>query len=204
MWLFLQSLDQLQKCYGESASIIRDNAGLQQYFGITSLDTADHLSRRIGDATILVESINTNISRSRQDALISRGESPGNMTTGEGVTVSLQGKRLLKPEDVILLPGDVGLVFWRNLPVIPVRLVSYLNAREFAKGRTGKGRRLGIGAVILSTAVLLASVLAVSLLTALPSPETLRRAAFAPLPQRMERPAHRRRSSVPRLLIPIR
>ena len=65
IWLFFQSLDQMKVCYGEHANVMLDNLATQQFFGINSLETADHLSKRLGDTTILVESRNGSTSTSR-------------------------------------------------------------------------------------------------------------------------------------------
>ena len=64
-WLFIQSVNQLQKVYGENAQTILDNMGTQIFFGTNAYQSADHISQRIGDCTILVESINRNWNRSR-------------------------------------------------------------------------------------------------------------------------------------------
>src|SRR5262249_11799752 len=45
IWLFVQSLQQLNKCFGENAATVLDNIGTQQYFGLGgALKTAEELS----------------------------------------------------------------------------------------------------------------------------------------------------------------
>ena len=198
IWLFLQSLEQLKKCYGESASIILDNAGTQQYFGITSFDTSDQLSKRIGDATILVESINRSTSTSRPNRSGS-SEGAGNTTTSEGVTISEQGRRLIRPEELLVTPRGLSLLFHRNFPVIPARLVEYFNAAEFAKGGTGRSRGLGVSSLAASAVVLAASLSFAGLMLALPSPDTLRQTSFVPRRRRQMPAVSSRSYSVPHL-----
>ena len=77
MWLFVQSLDQLKKVYGERADTIIDNLGTQQFFGITSFPTAETISKKIGDYTQIVESINDNASRSSPTGPRGSEPSPG-------------------------------------------------------------------------------------------------------------------------------
>src|SRR5262249_21151750 len=142
IYLFFQSLDQLRKCYGENAPTVLDNLQTQLYFGINSLDTADHLSKRIGDATIVIETINQNISRSRPSGYASQGEG-GSTSSSSGSTLSEAARRLLKPEEVLVLPHRVGLLFHKNLPCIPVWMPPYFADKAFKDGGTGQARKPG-------------------------------------------------------------
>lgn len=175
MWLFFQSLDQLKVCYGEHAPVMLDNLSTQQFFGINSFDTADHLSQRLGDATILVESLNRGTSTSRP-IRSGTAEGAGNVTTSEGYNVGPQGRRLIRPEEWLVLHESVGIVFHKNLPPIATELVRYYDAPEFAGGGTGQGRRLGLPAVAASLLVLVASLVGTGLLLAVPG--LLQQAAF--------------------------
>ena len=179
MWLFFQSLDQLKVCYGEHAPVMLDNLSTQQFFGINSFDTADHLSQRLGDATILVESINRGTSTSRP-IRSGTAEGAGNVTTSESYNVGPQGRRLIRPEEWLVLPESVGIVFHKNLPPIATELVRHYEAPEFANGGTGRGRRLGLPALAASLLVLVASLGGSALLLAVPG--LLQQAAFDPRP----------------------
>jgi type IV secretion system protein VirD4 len=203
IWLFLQSLEQLHKVYGESAPIMLGNLGTQQYFGINMLDTADHLSKRIGDRTQLLESINRSVSRSRSTGN-PRGESGGNITSSESITISEQGRRLIRPEEVLVLPDDVALVFHQNLPPITARLVRYFEAPEFSKGGTGLGRRLGPGALFLSVVTLLGSLLFLAMAACIPSPEVVRRGLSSPASPRIQRAYQQFRAGQPPRMAPAR
>ena len=179
VWLFFQSLDQLKACYGEHAPEMLDNLSTQQFFGINSFETADHLSQRLGDATILVESLNRGTSTSRP-VRSGTAEGAGNVTTSEGYNVGPQGRRLIRPEEWLVLPDSVGIVFHKNLPAIATKLVRYYDAPEFAGGGTGQGRRLGLPSVAASLLVLVASLGGTGLLLAVPG--LLQQAAFDPRP----------------------
>ena len=180
VWLFLQSLDQMKKCYGESASIMLDNIGTQQYFGTTSFETGDHLSKRIGDTTILVESINRNISYSRPTGFRPGADSSGNVSSSEGTTLNETGRRLIKPEEFLVLPRNSALILHKNLPPIAAQQVHYYEAPEFAKGGTGQSRRLGLSAVLAASITLAASLGFAAVMLSLPSPQLLRQMAFSP------------------------
>ena len=200
IWLFFQSLDQLKVTYGENAGVMLDNLGTQQYFGINSFSTADDLSKRIGDATILLESINRNRSSSRPSNPMA--PDGGTVSTGQGVNVAEQGRRVIRPEEILVLPDSVSLTFHKNLPPIAAELVRYYDAPEFARGGTGQDRRLGLSALAASALVLVASLGFAGLMLALPSPDTLRQAAGTPRLRR-EPAASSRSYSVPHLpLVP--
>ena len=64
------------------------------------------------------------------------------------------GRRLYLPEEILTLPHDMILIFHKNLPVIPARMVKYFAAPEFRNGGTGKRRRLGFAAALLAALTL--------------------------------------------------
>jgi type IV secretion system protein VirD4 len=153
LWFIFQSLGQLKTTFGEKAPTILDNIGSQQYFGINSYETAEEISKRIGTATIGTVSANSSTSSSRPTG--GQGEG-GNVSTSSGVTHNEIGRRLLLPEEVLTLPDDITLIFHKNLPVIPARLVKYFEAPEFKNGGTAAPRRLGFAAVLLAAFTLFA------------------------------------------------
>jgi Type IV secretory system Conjugative DNA transfer len=135
---------------------VLDNIGTQQYFGINSYDTADEISKRIGDQTVAITSVNSTTGDS-----YSTGASPeskgGNRSSSRSITHSEIARRLLKPEEILTLPDDVVLLFHKNLPVTVARLVKYYSAPEFRRGGTGAPRRLGLGGAILASCILFTS-----------------------------------------------
>lgn len=132
LWFFFQSLKQVESCYGEQAGAILDNIDTQQFFGINSHETCEHLSKRIGDCTLTVESVGESTSHSRSLATAFQQQQPGNVTRGESVTRQQVGRKLLFPDEIRTLPEDVALIFHRNVPVVPATLVKYFEAPEFA------------------------------------------------------------------------
>jgi type IV secretion system protein VirD4 len=133
LWFFFQSLQQLQKCYGEQAAVMLDNIDTQQYFGINSYESAEAVSKRIGDTTIAVKSVNRTTSYSKPVAVYGEPRQAGSVSHGQSVNTAPLGRRLLKPEEIIALPEDMALILHRNLPVIPATLPKYYNAPEFAQ-----------------------------------------------------------------------
>ena len=157
LWFVFQSLGQLKTTFGDKAPTILDSIGTQQYFGISSPETAKEISERIGTATVGTASANTSTSSSRPfgDAK----QQGGNLSTSDGVTYNEIGRRLYLPEEILTLPSDLMLIFHKNLPVIPARLVKYFEAPEFKHGGTGAPRRLGIFAAMLAGFTLYVSML---------------------------------------------
>ena len=120
---------------------ILDNIGTQQYFGINSYETAEEISKRIGTATIGTVSDNSSTSSSRPTGGKSEG---GNVSTSSGVTHNEIGRRLLLPEEVLTLPDDLTLIFHKNLPVIPARMVRYFEAPEIQERRHRRTAAAGL------------------------------------------------------------
>jgi type IV secretion system protein VirD4 len=141
LWFIFQSLGQLKTCFGEKATEILDNIGTQQYFGINSYETADELSKRIGDATIGITSVNTTKGDSQPTGPSANGPSPGSRSTSTSVTRSEIARRLLKPEEILTIDKNICLIFHKNLPVCLGRLVRYFDAVEFRRGWFGFGGR---------------------------------------------------------------
>ena len=182
LWFFFQSLEQLKACFGDHAGTVLDNIGTQQYFGITSYDTAEGLSKRIGDTTISTTSQGGSQTDSRPTGTSPGSPGGGSSSTGSSETTSDIARRLLKPEEILTLPKDVALIFHQNLPVVPARLIRYYNAPEFRRGRSGRQRGLGLAAGLMACLTFSAGFGFLSLAASLPPPERERPASSRPLP----------------------
>ncbi len=165
-WFIFQSMGQLTECFGESAPDFLNNFDTQQFFGVNTVQTAEEISKRIGDATVLVESLNRSTSTSRPHGHGGTGHEGGQVSTSTSVTTSEVARRLVKAEEVLRLPEDLAIVFHRNLPPIPCQLVRYYADPEFRNGRAGttcglglRGTAAGIGTLALGLGILLVSLL---------------------------------------------
>ena len=156
LWFVFQSLGQLKTTFGDKASTILDNIGTQQYFGINSYETAEEISKRIGTATIGTASANRSTSYSQSTGAKQEG---GNVSSSDGITYNEIARRLYLPEEILTLPADLMLIFHKNLPVIPARMVKSFEAPEFRDGGTAAPRRLGLFAAVLGGFTLFASML---------------------------------------------
>ena len=157
VWLFFQSLGQLHECYGKHASIILSNMDTQQYFGLNDYETAELVSKRIGEQTILVKTDNGGgAGPGRSGRLASRSRAAARRA-GAGRR-RLPAGRCSGPRRCWSCRRDVALVFHRNLPCIPAKLLKYFDAPEFRNGGTGVQAGLGLGTVLASAAMLLVSL----------------------------------------------
>lgn len=157
VWLFFQSVNQLQTCYGDKAQTILDNMSVQQFFGTNAYQSAEHISLRVGDCTILVESINRNRQRSTPTGL-ARDSQPGSVSTGSGTTIGEAGRRFFRPEELLVLPDNVCLTFFKNMHVIVSELVPYYADPAFKKNRGGRERGVGLAGSVFAVAAVVFSV----------------------------------------------
>jgi len=175
IWLFLQSIDQLNKCFGDHAPTVMDNLATQLYFSTYSYATAEALAKRIGSGTVLNES---------------GGDSDGE-STPQGGGVKQQGRtrnrsssrnyqeaarQLIMPEEILTLDDSCGLLFHKNHPVILCRLVKYYDDRAFRwrwwrwGWGTGRSAGLGLTGMAVSLCVLAMACIVAVLAANLPPP----------------------------------
>jgi type IV secretion system protein VirD4 len=175
LWFIFQSLNQVKTCFGEKAATVLDSIGTQQFFGINSYETAEEISKRIGDTTIGIET-ETDTSGDSHSSGVTAQQQSSSRSRSKTLNRSEIARRLLKPEEVLRLPPDVCLIFHKHLPVCVGRLVKYFNAPEFARGGTAATRRMGIAAAGTAMFTLFAScfVTAVALSVAQPHPWPMR------------------------------
>jgi len=148
LWLFFQSIEQLKKCFGENAPTVLDNLATQQYMSITSYETAEMLSKRIGDATVVIRTEGNN--QGNSSPIGGDGKSPGSRNSGWNSTTAEAARRLYKPEEILVLPESTCLVFHRNNYVIVCDKIRYYADQAFRRRglfckRWGSGKSRGMG-----------------------------------------------------------
>jgi type IV secretion system protein VirD4 len=148
MWLFFQSIEQVKKCFGDNAGTVLDNLATQQYFSINSYETAEAISKRIGDETIVIrtEGDNSGISA----PIGGDGKNPGSRNSGSNTNTSEAARRCFKPEEILVLPEHTAIVFHKNHYVIVCDKIRYYADRAFRRRgmvirRWGTGRTRGLG-----------------------------------------------------------
>lgn len=150
MIFFFQSTGQIAEVFpGEKGKTFRSNVDLAQFWAARDIDTAEEISRRLGETTVAVESVNEGDGYSTSEV---NGFSPGGQpqwSWNSGSTVSETGRRLLKAEEVLTLPDDASILFVRNLPPICAKLVKYYRDKEFAGGHLGWKTLVGVAVLAL-------------------------------------------------------
>ena len=125
---FYQSLGQLKACWpdGQDQTLLSNTT--QVFFGVNDYPTAEYVSARLGDETIIVRSGGVSRGRTRQTP-----DCGNNSSTSYSVTSSenwqQSGRRLLKPEEVLGLSERTAITFTPGVPPIWTTLV-----RDYEKG----------------------------------------------------------------------
>jgi type IV secretion system protein VirD4 len=122
--LVYQSLGQLKTCWpnGNDATVMGNTTNV--FFGISDNATADYISTRMGEHTILVNSGGRNTSYSRSESF-----SGSNNSVSRSVSSSdnwqAQGRRLMKSEEIMALDQRECITLAPGLCPIRSRLVRY-------------------------------------------------------------------------------
>lgn len=119
--LIIQDKAQLVATYGkEDAHNILANMGLVICFAPRQLEEAEHLSKIIGDSTVVVRSVqHANV------GLLNRGQ------YAQTVTESEQKRAVMLPQELLAMPEDKALLIRRGMPVALVNKVVYYRDKPF-------------------------------------------------------------------------
>ena len=121
---FYQSLGQLKQCFPEGQDQTLLSNTTQVFFGVNDYPTADYVSARLGDETIVVRSGGVSRGRTRQTSDYgNNGSSSYSVNSSENWQQS--GRRLLKPEEVLGLSERIAITFTPGVPPIWTTLVRY-------------------------------------------------------------------------------
>jgi type IV secretion system protein VirD4 len=132
MW---QSIAQLRKCFPDGQDQTLLSNVTQVFFGVNDQQTAEYVSARLGESTIVVGSGGTGTSTSTSSQSSKQGGSYGySHTSSTNENWQLLGRKLLKPEEVSALPDRVAITFTPGVPPLATRLVRYYE-KEFKKLR---------------------------------------------------------------------
>lgn len=139
--LFYQSLGQLKTCFPKDAGQTLLSNCSQVFFGVNDPETAEFVSKRLGDHTVVVESGGRGSGDSTQT---SEGKFHASHGRSRNVNEnwSLVGRRLLKPEEIMTLDERIAICFVQALPPIWTRL-----ERHYEK-RIGPSRLQGFRTVL--------------------------------------------------------
>lgn len=139
---YYQSMGQLRKCWGEGGDTTILSNTTQVYFGVNDQQTAEYVSNRLGEATIVVDSGGDSDGESDQS---SSPDSTKSRTTSRNRNRNWarQARKLLKPEEVAGLPPRTAITFAPGVPPIMTSLVRYYEEGSRGEGRWKRIRWLG-------------------------------------------------------------
>lgn len=120
MW---QSLGQLKKCFPEGQDQTLLSNVSQIFFGTNDQQTADYVSARLGEETIVVDSGGSSSGTSRQESW--NGQGSTTYSSNRNANWGLQPRKLLKPEEVAALPANVAITFTPGIPPLWTKLLRY-------------------------------------------------------------------------------
>lgn len=127
LWAILQDIHQLRAAYGRQAGTFLSNAGCLQVFNVNDQETAEWVSRLLGDASV------DEFAGARADDLagaIHAGSGPGFALPYAGASLR---RPLLAPDEVRRLPDTSLLLFMSGCaPVLAAKVRFYVD-REFAR-----------------------------------------------------------------------
>jgi type IV secretion system protein VirD4 len=130
--LYYQSLGQLKKCWpnGQDQTVLSNTT--QIFIGVNDIGenkgTADYISSRLGEETIVVQDWGESDSESHQPSG-KEGRSTS-YSRSRNRNFKQIGRRLLKPEEVLALSDRIAITFAPGIPPIWTRLVRYYE-KEF-------------------------------------------------------------------------
>jgi type IV secretion system protein VirD4 len=151
-----QSLGQLKKCFPEGQDTTLLSNVTQVFFGVNEPQTAEYVSNRLGEATIIVKSGGVSRGTSQQ---YSNRDSSGSYSTSQNGNDNWQqqGRKLLRPEEVMALPPRMAITFVAGMPPIRTWLIRHYEERPSSALR----RLLGaVRAIVLSTFLLAVGAIA--------------------------------------------
>jgi type IV secretion system protein VirD4 len=125
MLLAYQSDSQVRAAFKDKPTLLYDNCTLQIYVGgASSIETAERISKSLGEWTQVLEGFGENTSRSWNEGGPSQGQQ---QSRGSSFNYSVSGRALLKPEEILSLNDDYLIAFQRGLgaPILARRIKWY-------------------------------------------------------------------------------
>jgi type IV secretion system protein VirD4 len=128
---YYQSIGQLKKCFpdGQEQTLLSNVS--QIYFGVNDKDTAQYVSDRLGEETIIVKSGGTSRGTTYQGSV--NGPPTESRSVQRSDNWAQQARRLLKPEEVTDLSSRTAITFTPGVPPVRTTLIRYYEEKIPAK-----------------------------------------------------------------------
>jgi type IV secretion system protein VirD4 len=158
-WYF-QSMAQLKKSFPEGQDQTLLSATTQVFFGVQDLPTAEYVSARLGEETIIIESGGTSTGQSHQaSGSGTRGSTSYSVTTSDNW--QQHAHKLLDPAQVLALGERIAITFTPGIPPIWTTLVRYYESGFSKPGRSAEmwsGAKMVVMCVSVFVAMSLAAL----------------------------------------------
>ncbi len=120
---FFQSVGQIKKCFpnGQEQTLLSNVT--QVYFGVNDLQTAEQVSNRLGESTIVIDSGGSSSGTSHQTS--QQGQWSNTQSFNKNDNWAQHGRKLYKPEEILTLPQRTAITFTPGVPPICTTLVRY-------------------------------------------------------------------------------
>lgn len=123
IWMFLQDIHQLNHLYKDKAESFLANTGMQQYFIPNDIITAERISRRMGNTTLIDEKVTRELSARGID-----------MNMPKNVEISHKERPLNYPIEILSFHKDIQLVFFSgNANVVVMDKNYYYDVGDYIK-----------------------------------------------------------------------
>jgi type IV secretion system protein VirD4 len=125
-----QSDSQIRSAFKDKPTLLYDNCTTQIYLGASSYETAERISKSLGDWTQVVESYGE--TESWQPAA---GQSGGQRNRTTSLNYSVSGRALLRPEEILAMNDDYLIAFQRGMSPILAQRVKWYQDPDFNQAR---------------------------------------------------------------------
>jgi type IV secretion system protein VirD4 len=130
MLLVYQSDSQVKAAFKDKPTLLYDNCTTQIYLGASSIETAERISKSLGEWTQLLEAFGENTSRSWNEGghQANQGQQ---VSQGSNFNYSVNGRALLRPEEILTLSEEYLIAFLRGLNPILARRIKWYQDSAF-------------------------------------------------------------------------
>ena len=180
---YYQDLGQLKKCWpdGQDQTLLANTT--QIFFGVNDQQTAEYVSARLGEETIVVDSGGSSRGHSQSASEGGQYSVSSGKSWNENTNWSQQARKLLKPEEVTTLPPRTAITFCPGLPPVWTTLLrSYEEAWLWKPLTWFRKQRQGLQTLLLSVMFFVLALLLAGFVTDKTS-QQLTPAAQQPVPQ---------------------
>jgi type IV secretion system protein VirD4 len=151
--LAYQSDSQVRAAFPGKPTLLYDNCTTQIYLGASSYETAERISKSLGDFTQLVEGYGSNASSSWQQGSYDPRSQGINVSRGRSEQYSQSGRALLRPEEILTLDDSYLIAFQRGMAPILARRVKWYRDRAFRRAAARGPKLLSFWWLFLAAAV---------------------------------------------------